>query len=314
MQCGLAFPMHPTSRRGIAFLLAVMIWLVAAPVGAQDNTKEQARKHFIAAQALEEAGNYEAAAAEYLNAYKYFPEPEFFYNAGRAYELHGDYQRAVTNYQKYIVSAPDGRAADVARSAVSRLKPKLEASHKAQAENDTTDEGEESEQALTDDQEKETPEGTTPEGNGSPGGVTSGESTSGQELVDEGVSISVTDDEQATRRSGRPLKFSGLAAAGVGLLTTAVGIKYAMDVGRLSNEIAGTRDQWTSEDLVKFDKGERASTRSFIFTGVGMAALVAGGALYYLGMRQDEGGTKERIGWAPSVSSRTVGVVVLRRF
>jgi tetratricopeptide (TPR) repeat protein len=292
-------------RVRVAAVSVTILWLAVAPAAAQQPPKEQARKHFLAAKALEEAGNYKAAAAEYLTAYDYFAEPEFFYNAGRAYELGGDFAKAVEYYRKYVELAPDGRAADLAQAAIASLTPKIPAPPESEKVPDSGKEG--TTQGSPTQEADRDPEVPSPEG-GPDEPQTQGGGQPGL------ISPEVEEQSEGSPGSSRVFKISGLSAAAVGIVATAVGIKYGLDARRLADEISDNRESWTNEDLAKFSEGESASTRSYVFTGVGGAAMIAGGALYYWGMRQDTKPLAEHAGWLPSVSSGTVGVAFMGRF
>ena len=103
------------TRWQVALPWLILAATMAAPAAAQTQDQARARKHFVLAQAHEKNGDYAEAAVQYVEAYKYFPSPEFFYNAGRAYELGGDAAKAVEHYERYIALDPNGRAVANAR-------------------------------------------------------------------------------------------------------------------------------------------------------------------------------------------------------
>lgn len=298
-------------------LVFVIMGMAATSVEAQKQDETRAREHFIAAQAHEEQGAYEAAALEYLQAYEYFPSPEFFFNAGRAYELHGDPARAVEYYERYIALEPNGRAVDSARAAIVKLKPQVEAEqrlaeepgvHASTSETRTHDTTEapvaEPDQARDGADEQSEPVGETVPN-------LEGGETDSPESRTAGNAMAV----RAPRDEGsRSVRIAGMVAAGVGLVATAVGVKYAMDASRLSDEIENVQDQWTDQNLAKFDEGERARTMSITLTGIGIAALLAGGGLYFWGRGDGSADAPERTSLLPVISPNGTGFVVTRRF
>lgn len=82
---------------------------------------DEARAHFKAAEAGKAHGEYQAAAVEYLAAYRLFEHPEFFFDTAEVYRLAGDEQNALTYYEKYLELDPCGRGAAIARSRAGQL-------------------------------------------------------------------------------------------------------------------------------------------------------------------------------------------------
>lgn len=68
---------------------------------------------------------------------------------------------------------------------------------------------------------------------------------------------------------------------GAGLVALGVGVVFGLHARSISDETAG----WDTFDPARFDQGKAAERNMFILTGVGGAALVTGGVLYYLGRR-----------------------------
>lgn len=292
------------TRWRVALPWLILVAMVTAPAAAQTQDQAQARKHFVLAQAHEKNGDFTKAAAEYVEAYKYFASPEFFYNAGRAYELGGDAARAVEHYERYVALDPDGRAAATARAAIARLKPQLPeqpASTRPEVSAAKPSEPDATERPAEERPEPKQESEVSPSTAGDTGG-------SGSELGDSAVTAT---SPVANKGSGS-LRITGLSLAGVGLVAAAVGIKFASDASRLSGEIEGVSDQWTKQDLAKFDEGERARTLSIAFMGIGVAALVAGGSLYLWGRSASE--ELQQTSMTPLLSPGSAGFVVTHRF
>jgi hypothetical protein len=87
---------------------------------------------------------------------------------------------------------------------------------------------------------------------------------------------------------GRALRIGGLVAAGAGLASLAVGSYYAVQTRKLNDETERAQRQmdkpsdWFDRQN---EKGEQAERRQWLFLGAGATAVVAGGVLYYLGVR-----------------------------
>lgn len=293
-------------RWQVALPWLILVAMMAAPAAAQTQDQARARKHFVLAQAHEKNGDYAEAAVQYVEAYKYFPSPEFFYNAGRAYELGGDAAKAVEHYERYIALDPNGRAVANARLSIEKLKPQIVAPPPEPRAPDTAPAPPETKP----DTEAE-PAGQTKEPAQEPTDVPSATGSTG---VSEGSGASVTAVSVGATEGSGTLRIAGLSVAGVGLVAAAVGVKFALDASRLSDEIEGVDDQWTREDFAKFDEGERARTLSIAFTGIGVAALVAGGSLYLWGRSASTTEERRQTSMVPLISPDSAGFVVTRRF
>ena len=120
--------------RGIA-----VAWIIVAALGASaaaqpaGDGQAQARAHFEAARALHQAGEFQRAAAEYLQAFALFPDPELLFNVGQVYRLAGDRALAAAYYRRYLELDPDGRAAPEARRHLEALATAAPASPPAAA-------------------------------------------------------------------------------------------------------------------------------------------------------------------------------------
>ncbi len=84
---------------------------------------------------------------------------------------------------------------------------------------------------------------------------------------------------------GRGLRLAGLVSGGVGLVALGAALHYGVEARKASDAISDNREGWNASLLDRYDEGEAAETRMFVLSGVGAAALAAGGVLYYLGWR-----------------------------
>jgi hypothetical protein len=81
---------------------------------------------------------------------------------------------------------------------------------------------------------------------------------------------------------GRALRIGGIVAGAVGVVALGNGVRLSLRVHDLNGRIhAG--------DSTGVAEGNAASRDQWISYGVGAAALVGGGILYYLGVRQADG-------------------------
>lgn len=89
---------------------------------------------------------------------------------------------------------------------------------------------------------------------------------------------------------GRALRIGGLVSGGVGVAALLTGAYYAQRVSELEREnrqalsLGDKSADWAD---AQNRKGDRAERRQWLFLGVGGAAVIAGGVLYYLGIREE---------------------------
>ena len=244
----------------------------------------QARAHFKNAEAAKAQGNYETAAAEYLAAYELFEDPEFFFDVGEVYRLAGDEPHALTYYEKYLELDPNGRGAATAHAAAAELRRSIAA--KEDAANRAAEE-EAKRKAAADAKRK---------------------------LED---AANRAAEEEAKRKaaalSGRGLRRAGIATGGAGLVALGVGVMFGLHARSISDETAG----WDTFDPARFDQGKAAERNMFILTGVGVAALVTGGVLYYLGRRAGataESSARSAVTFTPAIGPGEVTFTAVGRF
>lgn len=189
------------TMRRIAIAWLVLLALGGA-AGAQpkqdDKAQAEARAHYLAARAHHEHGEYQRAAAEYLQAFALFPDPELLFNVGQVYRLAGDHELATAYYRRYLELEPDGRAAPEARRHLDTLGATL-------------------------------PAGSAESRWGAP------PDTSAPAPA---VAATAPRDASSDDRRGRWLRWGGLAAGGTGLLFLGVGLYYGVEARSISAELS----------------------------------------------------------------------------
>lgn len=88
----------------------------ATPAPPTVEARAVAREHYDKAVSHFNAGEYAAAADEFLAVHRAIPQPALLYNAAQAYRLGGDGPRALEYYKRFAAAAPTARQhADVER-------------------------------------------------------------------------------------------------------------------------------------------------------------------------------------------------------
>jgi tetratricopeptide (TPR) repeat protein len=87
-------------------------------------------------------------------------------------------------------------------------------------------------------------------------------------------------------RSGRTKKLAGLAIMGSGAALAATGFYFGRRASSLGNEVTrACRDGCNWEFYGPKDaNGRSAQTKQYVFAGLGVAAIVGGGVMYWLGL------------------------------
>jgi tetratricopeptide (TPR) repeat protein len=232
----------------------------AAPQRPSQKELDEARKHFQRAEAAKARGEYQTAAVEYLAAYELFQEPAFFYNTAEVYRLAGDEKNALVYYSKYLELAPDGKAAAAARIAADQLRRAIA------AQEDAARIAEDARRKAEADARR------------------SAEKEAKAEARQDAKATAVAPEREPVRAhddAGRSMRIAGLVTGGIGVAAVGIGVVFGARAHDLGNETAG----WDTYDRKRDEQGRDDQRNMIVFTGVGAAALVAGGVLYYLGHR-----------------------------
>lgn len=228
--------------------LALLRAAAAQPPSSSDD-KAEAQRRFQAAESLYKQRDYLAAAAEYQAAYDLSGLAGLLYNVAQSYRLGGEKAKAATAYRLFLERAPDHQLASVARGHLEALERALAAEHGPG-------------------QEPTPPEparGATPP-------------------TDAAVTAAATPSSSGR---GRGFKVAGLVSGGIGLIALGAALHFGIEAKKASDAISENDEAWNQSLLDRYDEGESAETRMFVLSGVGAAALAAGGVLYYLGWRAD---------------------------
>jgi tetratricopeptide (TPR) repeat protein len=215
------------------------------------NQKKAARVHYERGRAHHERNEYEQAIREYLLAYELQPSAGLLFNIAQVYLLSGDREKALEHYRAYLREEPEGEVSELARQRIAAIEGELAAEA---LEAPPVDEGQTAGQSQDAAQDARAATGPAPQA-----------------------------DSARTGSPGRGLRWTGLAVAGVGLVGVGLGVKFGLDArdvqDRIESQPEGT--PWTFDDL--YAEGQAASRNMWISYGVGGAALIAGGTLYFLG-------------------------------
>lgn len=128
-------------------------------------------------------------------------------------------------------------------------------------------------------------------------------------------------DEQARRTAarrvvegptapGRSLRIAGIATGGPGVVALGIGVVFGFKARSISNEISNA----SNYDPQRYKDGKAAERNLFIFTGIGGAAVIAGGIFYYLGHRTGQTADSHAVTVAPIAGPSQIVVSATSRF
>jgi tetratricopeptide (TPR) repeat protein len=230
-----------------------------------------AREHYARGKAAQDAGDFDVASEEYLEAYEAFPQPLLLYNVAQVKRLGGSSAEAIKYYEKYLAADPDGPGAVNSREIVAELREAL-AQDKPPEQIKVPKEDEPDSLPI----EPPEPEITIP-------------------LLDPDPTVGGKKNSQG-KSSGKTLKIAGLSTAGFGLVALGAGAVFGLRAASKSDEVSSFEGVWSEEQNQLFDDGESAESLMIVSTSIGAAALVTGGLLYYMGLRKETHSEQVHVG------------------
>lgn len=236
---------------------------------------DQGRKHF-------DLGEYKEAIASWKQAYMLSTAPLLLFNIGQAYRLSGNcaqanrfylnYQRAEprpTNKAELDAAMTKCKGVEPATSDTSDPPPPATATMAAAGQESraaTTEQGVDQEASPPADARRDQPPMAATPASQSPPAL-----------------LPVSD-------AGRGLRLTGAISAGVGVVALGAGTVFAFQARNAANTVGGS-PQGTPWSTVAADdeRGQDAALRARIAFGVGAAAVLGGGVLWFLGHRKAAG-------------------------
>jgi hypothetical protein len=276
------------------------------PVAAADDTAV-AREHAQKGKAFMDLGKYNEAASEYEGAYAAKPDPALLLNLAQAYRLAGNASKAVFFYRKYLQHVPTTPYRADIEEKIAALEAQSKAGGTGATPPPATD--------LNAPQPPAYPAGNGPSAGTSPGYLppppppppgpygaapaaqpTAGNGYGGPNALPPpggtpGASATPSSSSSSGTGAdhGQKLKLAALVTGGVGVLSFVVGAVYgaqAKDSAQKIETAAGNGQVYTAALQTEDSKGRSAQAKEATFLVIGVAALAAGGFLYYYSTRQ----------------------------
>jgi tetratricopeptide (TPR) repeat protein len=244
----------------------------AASSTAKGNAAQaQADKLFAAGGAHYRAGEYQEAITAFTDAYALVHDPVYLFNVAQSYRKLLDCVNASSYYQRYLAEAADASNRAKVEQWLRELQTCVDQRHA------------EVEAARKQADTQATPTTTPPPSSGTASTTVTGTAP---------TKLAVTSDADP----GHGKRVAGIVVGGVGIVALAIGVGYAHHGASIENEIkadcassAGCNwDTGSGAENSKDSAGKSANTIAEISLIGGGVAVIAGAALYYLGMRGGE--------------------------
>jgi len=233
--------------------LVVLIVLLVAPLA---HAESEAERLYNQGQQAYEALRYDDALVAWERSYALSKLPALLFNIAQAQRLRGkpgDCTKATANYRKFISLAPKSSERPTAEGFIAELAPCVEQESKPQPAPTIP-----APEAVTPPSSSPTPTPVTPNEGG-----------------------------------GKGKRFAGYAVGGAGVVLVVTGVYFGAKARRLGNEVSDDCADGCDWNLVK-DKdaeGKSAETTQYVLYGVGLAAIAAGGVLWWMGNTEAKSST-----------------------
>lgn len=243
-------------------------------------------------------GEFDPAIAAFRQAYGISSAPGLLFNIAQAFRLKKDYEQASYFYTTYLRLKPDAPNRTDVEARIAEMKTLLEDQKKLGTSppigtvNPDGDVG------------NKPPTPTPPQVTPLQPAVTVGQVDPG------GQGDPVDTTTPPVERPGATMKMVGLATAAVGGALVITGIVFGRMASSAESELNALNmgGTWTPENQNTYDSGERNNKIAIVSLVIGGAAVVTGGALYFLGRSKEsstsvaivptKGGTSVSVGWS----------------
>ena len=240
----------------------IAIVLLLAPIVA--HAQSEAEKLYVQGQQAYDAARYDDALAAWEKSYALSKLPALLFNIAQAQRLRhnpGDCTKATANYRKFISLSPKATERPTAEGFIAELAPCTEAESKPIVE---------------------------PFPSPSP--------TPSSAPAPSPMPVTVT---QVDSNAGAGKRLVGYVVGGTGIALVVTGVYFGAKARRLGNEVSDECADGCDWNLVKGKdaEGKRAETTHYVLYGVGVAAIAAGGVLWWMGNKERSAST---VGLAPT--------------
>jgi tetratricopeptide (TPR) repeat protein len=279
-------------NRRAKFIITV-IFSLAASTGiareghAQSRGKQTAESHYDKGMKAYTLGHFQEAIEEFEKAFELRSEPIFLYNIAQSHRQSNSPQRAIFFYRRYLEADPNVKNRAEIEKRIKDMETQLNAQKEHPGATMTTAPG--------------PAQPTTPVPTPAPQPVP----VAAQPAPAAPVAMVPVAQPSESAHQGRGLRIAGIVTASVGVAAGVTGIVFALHARSLQDEAyKGTYNDSKLQDSKSF------RTLQWVAIGIGGAAVVTGGVLYYLGVSAKDA----PVAFAPFVAPGAGGAAVFGRF
>ena len=259
---------------------------------AQVGKKQVAKQYVDAGLAAQNSGDYDTAITFYQKAYQLVPHPTLIFNIAQAHRLAGRIDQALALYKRYLSEDPSGLQAQTARDIIRDIEAKkAEEAGKAEEARKTAEAKQAEDTRKAEDARKarelEAEHANPP--SAAPGATARDTGATG------------TSDANL----GRTLRITGIATGAGGAVGLIIGTGFGLHARSLSNDLSKPGAPY---DPSKVSSGQHANTIAIVGLAGGGALVAAGAALYWWGYTH--GRPAEKLSLVPVVSGGGAGLVL----
>jgi tetratricopeptide (TPR) repeat protein len=244
--------MKRTANRPLMVLFALLVSAAfAGPAHAAPRAKQSAEDHYQKGMKAYTLGKFPDAIAEFERAYELRSEPIFLYNIAQSHRQNNDPARAIFFYRRYLEAEPGAKnRADIEQ----RIKD-MQSQLNAKSEN-------------------------APAPAPAPQPIVVVAPPMPQPVASEPVPVVQAQPAPPAASPGRSLRIAGITVGVLGVAGVAAGIVFGVHATSLHDEAVKPGSVY---DDSKYQSSKSFRTLEWVSLGVGGAAIITGGVLYYLG-------------------------------
>jgi tetratricopeptide (TPR) repeat protein len=264
------------------FLVAILIAgsVVVGPATAGADEVGEAREHYKKGTKAFELGAYDEAIAEYSAAYRLRDDPALLYNLAQAHRLANHAAEALRFYRLFLMKVPAATNRDEVEDKIREL------------------------QKLVDQQRKT--QNLPPDSVKAPGAVQSPEPTVPAASAPAAAPVETAAPPSGeTAHAGRTKLIAGIAVATVGVGALVGGLVAGVLAQNAGDKLTQLDRARQSFDYGQQQAGKTDTIAEGVLLGVGAAAVVSGGVLVVLGLRERR--HARQLSFAPAVGRSVAG-------
>jgi tetratricopeptide (TPR) repeat protein len=238
-------------------IVLVSLLASASALAQSDEDVANAKAKYEEGKTAYRLGKFDEAIAAWKQAYELKSDPIFLYNIAQAYREAKDYERAAFFYRSYLNETQNPEDRKVIEQRITEMEELLEMERDREGP------------APGD------PEPTQPE----------------PPPVVAPIAAPPAADTGEPAAGGRGLKVAGIVTGGAGVVLIATGVAFGVSSRSDQDDVQAAIDSgtaWTQELQDKEDSGRSKAAIANVTLGIGIAAAIGGGVLYYLGVRRDD--------------------------